>query len=866
MESLKYPYYIEIIIRIAAYSNYLTEIIIRNPEYLTWILSPGNLALKPDEKQMQSSVEKSLAGLKTPEARVNLIRLIKRREILRIGVNDILGYYDLKETTLQLSILAKILNSALFALCHEEVLKKYGIKIKTTRYCLAALGKCGGNELNYSSDVDLILFFDKNSTVGTSVKKEYYEILSEAAHRFIQYSTEKTDKGYIYRVDFRLRPDGRNSPLCRTLKDFLQYYESRGEDWERQMLIKMSFVGGSYKLFGQFSGYIQHFIYPSSFSVSPLSQIALMKANIEKNMGDKDNVKLFSGGIRDIEFSVQALQLLNGGRMPGIRTGNTLDAITALLSYSLLTQDEAVILSLSYVFFRRIEHFLQLMNDTQTHDLPRDEEALNNLSGFLGYKTSEQLKKKIEHTRKSVRHVFSSITGETKTSAGFSIEDIKFADPKKALSNYRYLRTGQGLLEQKQFDKQTIDSFLKIDKTLLEFLRKSWSPDAALDNFAKVIKTRPLPSIWYHEFSDSVFFNSFLSTCQSCQKAIDMISTDPALGDMILSRKAFNEDSLRGSTLKQAIFMLAVQLQPGLIDALKLSRLLSGFLTTRLAEACSRQNLKHNYFVAAMGSLGSEQMTFSSDIDLIFAASDDGMSQEIQSDFQDFLSLLRKSLQPFDVDCRLRPEGKSSQLVWDTGKYNEYIDRRIQTWELQAFQKIKFIHGSKSLFDSLLKKIEERIEGLNIKQVQEDILQMRKKLEKQLLSAPQSHFPHFFDLRKSRGGLVDIEFLLQFILISNPQLYVKCLGKDAKKIISALINYSDKFLSLETLKKNYTFLRNLLLRNQILFNSASSVLPIDEAKRTLLAREMGFKNLSESEAALQKVIKSNKSFFEKFFA
>jgi glutamate-ammonia-ligase adenylyltransferase len=866
LESIKYPYYIEIIIKIAVYSNYLTDIIIRNPEYLSWILSPGTLSLKSDEKTMQSSLEKSLRNLKTLEAKVNLIRLIKRREILRIGVNDILGNYNLEETTLQLSILAKALNSALFSLCHQEVLKKYGISLKTSRYCLIALGKCGGNELNYSSDVDLILFFDKNSTLGARVKKEYYELLSEAAHMFIQLSTEKTSKGYIYRVDFRLRPDGRNSPLCRTLKDYLQYYESRGEDWERQMLIKMSFVGGNLRLYEQFSDYMRHFIYPSSFSVSPLSQIALMKANIEKNMGDKDNVKLFSGGIRDIEFSVQALQLLNGGRLPSIRTGNTLTAISELLGLNLLTGPEAVVLSLSYVFFRRIEHFLQLMNDTQTHDLPRDEESLNNLACFLGFKSHEHLKKKIEQTRKSVRQVFRSITGETPKSESYSIEEVNFTEPKKALSNYRYVRTGQGLLEQKMFDKQTIDSFLKIDKTLLDFLRKSASPDTTLDNFARVIKTRPLPSIWYHEFLDSPFFNSVLRICQSCQKAVDMISTDSALGDLILSRKVFSLESLNGATVKQARFILSIMFSLGIIDGIRLSRLLSDLLADCLKEACRQSGLKYNYFVAAMGSLGSFQMTFSSDVDLIFAAMDDGSSQTIQGDFQNFLLQIRHSLQPFEVDCRLRPEGKSSQLVWDIEKYSEYIDRRLQTWELQAFVKIRFIEGNRRLFDSLAGKIVQKVESLDNKRLRNDVLDMRKKIEKQLLSAPQALFHNFFDIKKSRGGLVDIEFLLQYILLSNPQLYRSCIGKDTKKILSAVINYSDKFLSLEALKKNYSFLRNLLLKNQILFNSASSVLPLDEAKRSLLAREMGFKNLSEFEAALLKVTKSNKSFFDKFFA
>lgn len=866
LESLKYPHYLEIIFSIAVNSNYLTDIIVRNPEYLSWILSPESLTQKITEKSLHSRIEESLSRFRTLQARVNLLRMVKRREILRIGVNDILGNSTLKETTSQLALLAKAINAILFSMCFQEVMNKYGISSKNTKYCLAALGKCGGDELNYSSDVDLILFFDKNSTVGTKTKKEYYEVLTEAAHLFIQNSTAITDKGYIYRVDFRLRPDGRNSPLCRSLKDYLQYYETRGEDWERQMLIKMSFVGGSKKLYDQFSDYIQHFIYPSSFSRSPLSQIAAMKKNIEKNMGDTENVKLFSGGIRDIEFSVQALQLLNGGRLPSIRSGNTLEAIELLTRNELLTSDETAGMTSSYIFYRKIEHFLQLMNDKQTHDLPTDSETLEILSHFMGFKTVTHFRKKIDATRKSIREIFRSITGENEPAEGISFEKFRFRDPKKSINNYKYLRTGQGLLEQKQFDKQTIDSFLRIEDSFAGFLEDSSLPDTVLDSFVRIIKTRPLPSIWYHEFSDRVFFEMFLRLCQNSQKAVDMIMLDRSLGDLLLSRRAFSTTVFDGFSLSQTIFVLTVQFALGIKDYSSLSHVLSQAITVHLIKSCSSFSHPSNYFIAAMGSLGSCEMTFASDVDLIMVAENIEEFPSIESDFQHHLAGIKNSLQPFEVDCRLRPEGKSAQLVWDISRYNEYIDKRMQTWELQALTRVRFMYGNKNLFDSFVQSVHKKIESLPPGKPGADILEMRKKIEKQLLSSPQANFSNYFNIRRSRGALLDIEFIIQYTILKNPGLYYECLGQSTEKNISLLIDFSEKFHSFEALKKNYAFLKDLLLRLQVSFNTASPVVPLDEIKREFISGQMGFRNIKDFDAALLKTIRKNRELFEKFIA
>jgi len=863
-DCLRYPHYIQIILTIAVNSYYLTDIIIRNPELLYWLISPENLRTKLSELSLNSHIRKSLSKFKTLNAKINLLRLIKRREILRIGVNDILGNLNLKEATEQLSILAKAINSELFSICYAEVLNKYGIKIKTARYCLVALGKLGGNELNYSSDADFILFFDKNTSLNTSPPKEYFEILNEATLLFIRLSTAVTDKGYIYRVDFRLRPDGRNSPLCRTLKDSIQYYETRGEDWERQMLIKMSFVTGSRKLYSAFYDYVRHFIFPASFSVSPMEQIARMKSNIEKNMTGTGNVKLFSGGIRDIEFSIQALQLLNGGQLKDIRTGNSLDAIEKLVSHNLLSNDEATVFISAYHFFRKIEHYLQLMNDLQTHDLPQDEESFYKLARFMGFNTSQAFRNKIESVRKLVRTVFNSITGQREEKKVFSFSEMQFIDVKKSLSNYKYLQTGQGLLEQKQFDKLTITAFQEIESRLVSFLTHSIAPDNVLDNFVRIIRTRSMPSIWYHEFRDNTFFDSFLKICELSQRAVDLIIIDKSLSDLLLGRKVFisDEDDYLSAGFQQLIFTLSVQFSLGFINQEIISKTLSNYISDKIRLICGRFALPYNYCIMGMGSFSSGEMTFTSDCDIIIVTLSTDKSGEMQQQFRSLMEAIELAVKPFEVDSRLRPEGSSGQLAWDIISYEEYLNNRAQTWELQALTKINLVYGDQELFNTLTDKIRERISRIQKEGLRADIIGMRKKIEKQILSSPQSNFGNFFNIKKSRGGIIDIEFALQFLLLSNSDSYARYRGKSANIIIDSLLNISDKLHSFGMLKNNYAFLKSLEFKIQIILNINSPILPLDDARRQLLAKASGFKDLKQFESELYSIIRLNKEFYE----
>ena len=466
---LKYPNYIEILVSVSIYSNYLTDILVINPEYFYLVSNPSALNQKLTDEYLSGMIKDTVEHFNTTKGKINALKGIKRREILRIGLKDIVLKKSVSEITAELSYLAKALSAALFEICYKEVLQKYKITKIDRKYTLVGLGKLGGRELNYSSDIDLLLFYDKNSKHN---QKEYFELLVETVQLFIEKASLPTENGFLYRVDFRLRPDGRNSPLCKTMQDYLVYYESRGEDWERQMLIKADFICGDKNLYESFIKYLTPFIYPAYFKASPLEQIRKMKENIEKRVRDQENIKLSKGGIRDIEFSVQALQLLNGKHFEDLRTGTSLIAIERLLKHKLLSADEAEIFETAYIFFRRVEHFLQLINDSQSHTIPQEGSKLELLRSFMGFQNVKAFRKTLDEYKTEVIKIYNSITnsGEAGDEDEEPLKKItKLENYDKALKNLNFLRDGKGLFDKKTFEAKAIEAFAEIEPELIKY-------------------------------------------------------------------------------------------------------------------------------------------------------------------------------------------------------------------------------------------------------------------------------------------------------------------------------------------------------------------------------------------------------------
>lgn len=849
-ECLKYTHHFEILVSVSTNSNYLTDILVRNPEYFHWIINPSVLKLKSDNKSFNENLDKLLSTYKSFESKVNTLRNFKRKEILRIGLRDIFFNQDVSETTRQLSELAEVISSKLFELCYSEILLKNNLTNVKNRFVVFSLGKLGGNELNYSSDIDLVAFYDKNSLIG---KKKYFsQLLTETIHLFINTAGAKTSSGFLYRVDFRLRPDGRNAPLCGSYLEYLKYYEMRGEDWERQMLIKASYLYGSKILYNKFFNYLSKFIYPISFNISPIEQIKKLKLSIERKNKTDTNIKLSQGGLRDIEFSVQALQLLNGGKDNSLKTGNTLNAIKLLNNKNILSDYESKVFTDAYILYRRAEHYMQLMNDQQTHDIPDSGDTAEKLAHFIGCKNLSEFKKMISDSKEKVNSIYQSIFAQSEMiEIKNNFEAIDFNDKKRAGNNFEYLRTGKGLLEKKLFDSRTILSFEKIEPGLTGYLTNSIQPDLVLENLVRIIKSAKFPQIWYEEFQDDKFFNLTLLLCDRSQKAIDLFAEDKLLRDEFLSRDSLiplQQTDISLLTLKQFLFRSSVQLTASLLRTEIFLKLYSDYLTNRISliinNNCADKIWKENFFVLAMGSFGNEQMSFASDIDLVFIVSDINKFSSVQSDFQKLFGIIRNNLQGLDIDCRLRPEGKSSQLVWDINEYSKYFLSRARVWELLSFTKCRFLYGSKELFNNFLSFYIKAVKTRDTDYIKSELLEMRKKL------LPLSD--NLFDIKKSTGGLYDVDFVLGYLNLTNPEAmfpdnYDNSVGKTEMLV---------------KLKRNFSFLKQTEIFNQNIFNTKSSRIPSDKVKLKKLSYSLGFRTAENFTDMLNEVVHSNKNYFQ----
>lgn len=849
-EIVHYPHHAEIIMAIVSSSNYLTDIVVQNPEYLYQIFDDDYLRKIFSLDELENELKTTIDKFKNFDTKIRLIRQFKKRYILKIGLQDILQIHDLKTITHELSILAKTIISILFDLCYNEILTRYRIKNIKNKFSICALGKLGGDELNYSSDVDLIIFYDKNTSIK-NCNKDYHEILTEAIQTFINVATQISSNGFIYRIDFRLRPDGKYSPLCKEMNDYIKYYETRGEDWEKQMLIKLSFISGDINLYNQFKSFVNSYVYHSIVSESIKEKIKKMKLNIEKN-NLEDDVKTFEGGIRDIEFSVQALQLLNGNKISLLKNGNTLEVLDILLNNKLLTQNEYKNFKDAYIFYRKIEHFLQLMNDTQTHRLPEDFDTQMRLSKYLALKNYDDFKEKIEYKRKIVRKIYNSILSSSNKEN--ILEEIKFNNRSKAENNLSFLKTGKGIIGRKEFDFHTIASFEKIETQLYKYLQKSDNPDVVLENFTKVIRFSNYPSIWFNEFKNEIFFEQFLSICNFSQKAIDMLITSKTAGELLLSRKVFIKnynDEIKILSIKELIFILSIQHALHLIDSVKFSDVLSDYLNYYIDKNFTLFFNNKNLFIAALGSFGAKTISFNSDIDLIVVADKIDNDYKTENEFQIFLQKLKDELKPFEIDFRLRPEGKKSQLVWDIENYQKYLNQRAKVWEFQSLCKLNFISGNKNLFNKFLNVIVTSLEKFSESEIKSEIKAMHSNLTKNNRERT---------IKNIYGGLNTIDFLFQFLILKEKKQ--KLFNGNYLQTIK---NFAQRNKDVKTLLKNYKFLKEIEITYQNLFESNSSLIELSEQKQKRVSKYLQIENDKVFNEKIQQIINTNIEIYNKYF-
>jgi len=410
-----HPRMLHLLCTIFGNSPSMAQTLIRDPLLVYWLAEEQVLTRRPTREMLAASLRMMLANVKAAELRLDALRRFRRRETLRIGVRDLLKLADVPETTAVLTDLAGVLIQAAYEIAEAGLRQECGRPMHRdargravdTGFAVIAMGKLGGGELNYSSDVDLLYVYasENGATVPTGPagarasgraisNEEYFERLARAVTKAL---ADATQEGHVFRVDLRLRAEGASGQLARSLDRYAQYYRTRGEQWERMALLKAWPVAGDHQVGRDFLNRISPFVYDSSRAHAPqvvLAQVKAVKDLIDAKMADRGqerrNVKLGRGGIREIEFIVQAAQILCGARLPDLRDRNTMGALEKLGRHRLLAASDRRALEQAYVFLRDVEHKLQMVHDLQTHALPESPEELARCAIRLGYPTADR--------------------------------------------------------------------------------------------------------------------------------------------------------------------------------------------------------------------------------------------------------------------------------------------------------------------------------------------------------------------------------------------------------------------------------------------------------------------------------------------
>jgi glutamate-ammonia-ligase adenylyltransferase len=410
-------------------SQALSNLVVARPEWLS-VLEPEVLQFPRRKQGQRNEVSRWLKPLLAASdfgTALTRLREFKEREMLRIAGRDLARLGNLPEIVQEISNVADVCLGAVWQVCYRQLAGRYGQpwhqdaggRWQATAGCVLGMGKLGGQELNYSSDVDVLFVYSEEGSVFKEPPGDSktcrpvltnHQFFNRLAESFIAEVRRVTPEGALYRIDLRLRPEGDAGPISRSLASYENYYAQWGQTWERMMLIKARGVAGDETLAAEFLEMIQPFRYPRSINESVFREVVATKDRIENEVvkaGELErNVKLGRGGIREVEFVVQALQLLRAGRQPFLQGAQTLPCLAKLVQYELLSAEESQLLAEAYTFLRDVEHRLQMENNFQTHTIPTDGRSQGRLARLMGFKTPEEFKAAHQAHTQNVRRIF----------------------------------------------------------------------------------------------------------------------------------------------------------------------------------------------------------------------------------------------------------------------------------------------------------------------------------------------------------------------------------------------------------------------------------------------------------------------------
>ncbi len=686
------PQALPTLLQILSTSQHLSELLITDPESFDLLrMTQG----RPYARQaLVEELTSEVAVLNHDRLVLRALRRFKRRETLRISYGDIIREHGLQTVAAQLSHLADAVLEAALVAAWRTLRKQRGTPIgsegQPARFVVIGMGKLGGIELNYSSDIDLIFLYDADGQTDARRPMTNHEFFDRLARQVVRLLTEGTELGSPYRVDLRLRPDGQRGPMVVSLQSALQYYDLRGRTWERQAYIKARPVAGDRPLGQEFLDQLQPWIYRRYLSRADISGIKALKRRIEKRTHEEGvhqrDVKSGHGGIRDIEFVIQFLQLLNGGDLPELRTSNTLAAIARLERVGCLSNLERSLLEENYSFLRKIEHRLQIMFDLQTHLLPDDAGEMRKLAMRLGYADmsdrsalaafESDYRSRTELNRRILDHLLhEAFSDETDSEAEAEVDLVFDPDPpeekiQEVLGRYPFrdvkaaYRNLMALGEEKIrfLSTRRCRHFLAaIAPQLLQAIAATPDPDSTLVNLDKVSDSLGGKGVLWELFSfNPPSLQLYVRLCAYSSYLSGILTSNPGMLDSLMDSLVLDKLPSR-ETLEQTLSELcraAEDLDPilhsfkndqqlcvgvrdllGKEDITATTAALSDIAETCLCQIVRREAAKLAQkfgkpttadgrpcepAILAMGKLGGREMNYHSDLDLVFLYEADG--------------------------------------------------------------------------------------------------------------------------------------------------------------------------------------------------------------------------------------------------
>ncbi|HXS08183.1 MAG TPA: bifunctional [glutamine synthetase] adenylyltransferase/[glutamine synthetase]-adenylyl-L-tyrosine phosphorylase [Rhizomicrobium sp.] len=815
-------------------SPFLSRLAVREPEALGRYFQQG-----PDAALRGAiALAEAVADLDDEALAMRQLREAKRVAALTIALADIAGVWMLNQVTAALSQFADASVRGALRFLLRKAADLHGMREQdgavleaTTGLTVLAMGKYGAHELNYSSDIDLVVFYDAGR-FPFAKRGDARGAAVDIVRGLVKLLAEVTSDGYVFRTDLRLRPDAGATQVAISLEAAEAYYESLGQNWERAAMIKARPCAGDPETGAAFRSAIEPFIWRRNLDFAAIEDIHSIKRQIHAHAGHSEiavaghNIKLGRGGIREIEFFAQTQQLILGGRHASLRAPATLDALAALAAHGTITEETAADLTRAYDYLRTLEHRLQMIEDEQTHTVPKSSEGVAHVSCFMGYDDVDQFRMALTGTLESVQGhyarlfqrevaltdvhgslVFTGVEDDPETLE--TLRAMGFGAPSQVAGAIRAWHHGRIRAMRSARARELLT---KLIPAILKALAATADPDAAFVQFDRFLSNLPSGVQLFSLFLARPEFLSLLANVvgSAPRLAIHLARTpatldalldagflgslpDRALLGQSLSRQLQGdyEEQLDGARrfAREENFRVGVQLVDGAAKAEE-----AGAAFARVAESVIggllpvvESELAINagrvpgaeFTVIALGKLGGREMTASSDLDLVFVydvpdgvESSDGAKPLSPTLY--FARLAQRLIAAlttptgagtlYEVDMRLRPSGNKGPAAVSLKTFADYHERESWTWEHLALTRARLVAGPKMLGARVEAEIATRLaQPREASRILADAREMRGKI------AAQYPGKNRWDLKYAPGGLIDIEFLAQALqLIHAP--------------------------------------------------------------------------------------------------